>query len=155
MTTYDDLVVALRGNGYSRSTAADRWGIETWSRKGCPALRVPSECSATAAERVLVQADHDLVALASKRKPKKFRARETAARKAEALNRRRLEIEAHIAARNRELGGLREHLTSKEARDIQLVIERHERELRELRRLMTEIPSPNAHAGRVQAQHRS
>jgi transcription elongation GreA/GreB family factor len=99
--------------------------------------------------------DHDIAALASKRKPKKFRARETAARKAEALNKRRAEIEAHIAERNRELGGLREHLTAQEARAIQQVIERHERELREIRRLMTEIPTPSVHAGRVPARHRS
>jgi hypothetical protein len=155
MTPYEELVLMLRSRGYSQSRAADRWGTEVWSRKGCPAVRVPSECGAIAAESVRVQVEKDLSDSATKRKPKSFRIRETAARKNEQIEKRRREIEVRIAERNRELGGAREVLSSLEAGLIQQKIEADERELRYLRSLITAIPGARADAGRPKARHRS
>jgi hypothetical protein len=155
VTAYEEVVEMLRGHGYGPSRSADRWGAEIWARKGCPSVRVPSECSSAAAERVRMQVERDLAAAELKRKPKSFRIRATAAQKALALEKRLREVEARIELSNRELGGMRRYLSADEARAIQLRIEADEREQRNLRALMTEMPSNNAHSGRPGAQHRS
>jgi hypothetical protein len=152
---YDDMVKALRDNGYSRSTGANRWGMETWGRKGCPAIPVPAEPSATAAEKVCVQVVANVSALASARKPKRFRAKATAANKRASDEKRLCELEELIAGRNRELGGAAEFLTVSEQHRIVALIEKYAREQRELIQLMTSIPGQRADAGRPHARHRS
>ena len=155
MSTYDETVEMLRDNGYNPSKGADRWGVETWARKGCPSVRVSGECGATAAEKLRVQVEQDVEASANVRKPKSFRKRATAARKNESIEKRRADIEARIAERNRELGGAQKYLTIAEGRLIRQKIEADERELREIKKLMSSIPGPRADAGSPRAKHRS
>ena len=152
---YDETVSVLRANGYSRSTGQDRYGKETWARKGCPAISLPVETSATAAERVRVQVAHDVEALASARKPKRFRAQATAALKKAAEEKRLLEIERRVNLRKRELGGIAAVLSTKEINRIIAEIEKEERERHATERLMSSIPGPRADAGRPHARHRS
>lgn len=155
MSTYIALTEILADNKYSRSSGANKWGIETWSRKGCPSVSVRVECGSIEAERVMVQIQRDIDASAMKRPPKAFRKRATAAKNNAAAEKRLRDIEARIAERNRELGGMQEFLTGPEARLIRQKIEADEREWREIKKLMTAIPGPRADAGRPRAKHRS
>lgn len=150
MTAYAELVEWLCAEGFNRSRSADKFGKEIWARKGVSAT-VYEGCSAYAAEAIRVQAITDMTAM--KRKPKTARARETAGKKSAAVAKRLAELAEHIALRNRELGGIRAVLTSPEAQLIVRQIEADEREQRELRSLMTAIPT--AGAGRPRAKHRS
>lgn len=135
-----------------RPQRENRFGVTVWMKKGVSA-QVPRHCSEVQAEAIRVQVEHDTELLA--RKPKSARARETAAKNRAASERRLREIEAQIELRNRELAGARAILSGSEANRIIALIEAHEREARDLRRLMTEIPTPNAHRGRTKVQHRS
>lgn len=100
-----------------------------------------------------MQAERDIALLA--RKPKSARARDTAAKKRAAQERRLRELEQQIELRNRELAGARSVLSASEANRIVAVIERHERERRAVIREMTAIPGARADAGRPRARHRS
>ena len=155
MNAYIALTEILVDNKYARSSGANQWGLETWSRKGCPSVRVHVDRGSVEAERVMVQIQHDIEAASMKRPPKTFRKRATAAKKNAAVEKRLREIEARIAERNRELGGMQEFLTGPEARLIRQKIEDDEREMREIRKLMSSIPGPRADAGRPRAKHRS
>lgn len=152
MTAYADLCAWLHDNGFSRSRAADKFGKEIWSRKGVT-VTVSESCSAHAAEALRVRAVEQMSVM--HRKPKTARARERAGKKTAADAKRLLDLEERIALRNRELGGLRAVLSSTEAQAIIRKIEKDERELRVIRSLMTEIPTPSVHAGPVRARHRS
>jgi hypothetical protein len=152
MTAYSELVEWLCAEKFNRSRSADKFGKEIWARKGV-SVTVYEGCSAYTAEALRMQAIQDMSAM--KRKPKTARARETASKKSAAIAKRLRDLEAHILLRNRELGGLRAVLSSPEAQLIIRQIEADERKMRELRSLMTEIPTPSAHAGRVPAKHRS
>lgn len=65
------------------------------------------------------------------------------------------EIADLLRQRDHLLGGLGRILTDREVTAISRQIEQHERELVVLRRQMQDIPSVNAHSGRIAAQHRA
>lgn len=142
MTAYESVVEFLTAEGL-RKSATNRFGIQTWSRKGV-SVTISERCSEDEACRVRESIEKQKSHL--ERKPKSARARETATKKRAAHERRLREIEAHIAERNRELGGMREHLTSDEARAIIRQIEEFEREYREINSIMTDIPRTSKNA---------
>lgn len=151
MSAYETLIEFLSDEGL-RKGSTNRFGRQTWSRKGV-SVTLSESCSEDEALRVRQSVEQQKALL--DRKPKSARARATAAKKRDANERRLRELEAHIAERNRELGGMREYLNSDEARAIIRQIEKAEREHRELQSLMTDIPRTSEHAGRVPVRHRS
>lgn len=68
-------------------------------------------------------------------------------RVAEQVTRSKTELAELNARQARQLNGYGAVLTRSQIREIALEVERREREIRRLERLMTEIPSNNEHAG--------
>lgn len=77
------------------------------------------------------------------------------ARLAAEIGKHRGEIADLLSQRERQLGGLGATLTPGQITAISRLIEKHEREIREMQKLMQELPENNAHAGNGRAQHRS
>ncbi|ARC56031.1 hypothetical protein AS850_02950 [Frondihabitans sp. 762G35] len=69
--------------------------------------------------------------------------------------RSRMELEELVRRRETRMDGLGGLLSERELGEAVRLIEAKERRLREVQRLMHQIPSTNEHAGRVAARHRS
>ena len=93
----------------------------------------------------------------AKRSSEKVRERQAVERQrlAADIERHEAEIADLLRRRDGRMDGLGAVLTGAEMRDIERLIERKQRELRDWRRLMTEIPTPSAHAGNAKAKHRA
>lgn len=147
-------VSAAEGAGYSRIKTVNEWEVYR-SSAGCE-VKIPLTYKLTDA-----QYDAIIAAIESPRRTSSAKRKKSAASRRHEAEERKREMERQaIAAESLRrdesvFGTLGPELTGREKRDIRRLWEEEEAERYAIAQLMTEIPTPNAHAGRLRAQHRS
>lgn len=154
------IVKFLEANGVSY-TRTNSKGWDCFEASGQPEILINPSLDERAEKFIQVKVQKSLGITTqrdeSKRNPEQIKARQAAERErlAEQIERHEAEIDDLVRQISSRMDGLGAQLSAKDIRRIESLIEQREREVREWQRLMTEIPTPNAHSGRVKARHRS
>lgn len=151
----------LVGMGYESTARNDRRHNTIYSKYGKPDVMV-RDCLDDHIVKLLTEGinkAHGVKTIKQQRKRNADQIKDRQARErmrlAAEIGKRRGEVADLLAQRNNQLNGLGKVLTQSEVAAISRLIEQHEREIREMQRLMQELPENNAHSGNVRAQHRS
>lgn len=156
--SYKQLVQFLESVGFEYDRTNSK-GSDIYSHSGYGEMSVPQAPANVEGTIRRVQKTLGITTIreARKRKPEQIKNRQAVERErvAAQIERNQAEIAELLRQRDQRLDGLGAVLTDREVWRIEEIIEIRENEIREWQKLMTQIPSVNAHAGRSRAEHRA